>query len=128
MTQEWWDTKNQDSELYTSEFVLDELEAGDPEVSRQRLGAVEHLPLLAISDEIVSLGLAIADRTFFPEKAKTDAFHLACATVHEMDVLLTWNCKHLANPVILVELNKYLVLQGYVPPLVYTPEEMIGEV
>jgi hypothetical protein len=32
-----------------------------------------------------------------PAKAKADAVHLAVATSHRVDYLLTWNCKHLAN-------------------------------
>jgi len=48
--------------------------------------------------------LKLADRfvrrTVLPIKAGDDALHIALATEHDMDYLLTWNCKHIANPMI----------------------------
>ncbi|MCZ8105704.1 MAG: hypothetical protein O9972_48435 [Burkholderiales bacterium] len=37
------------------------------------------------------------ERSNLPAKADIDAVHIAAATVHGMDYLLTWNCKHIAN-------------------------------
>lgn len=36
-------------------------------------------------------------RSNLPAKASDDAIHIAVATVHGLDYLLTWNCKHIAN-------------------------------
>jgi len=35
-----------------------------------------------------------------PAKAAEDALHIAIAATHQMDFLLSWNFKHIANPVI----------------------------
>ena len=53
--------------------------------------------------------------------------HIAVATVHEMDVLLTWNCRHLANALILGGVGRYLRDLGYEVPIIGTPDELMGE-
>jgi len=57
----------------------------------------------------------------------TDALHLALATVHEVDILLTWNCRHLANAVILGGVGRLVRMKGYEMPIVCTPEELMGD-
>lgn len=52
-----------------------------------------------------------------------DAQHVATATVHGVDYLLTWNCKHIANAQTLPGVYRLLTNMGYSPPLVATPEE-----
>ena len=49
------------------------------------------------------------------------------ATVHEMNMLLTWNCRHLANADILVQIGRYVRRNGYELPIVCTPEELMGD-
>ncbi len=61
-----------------------------------------------------------------PEKARSDAMHVATAAVHAVDYLLTWNCKHLANANILPNVDRLLTERGYFPPLIATPEEFSG--
>lgn len=43
------------------------------------------------------------------------------------DFLLTWNCRHLANAEITAEAAHLLREQGFLPPVVCTPEELMGE-
>jgi len=62
-----------------------------------------------------------------PPKAAIDALHLALATVHGMDYLLTWNCTHLANAALRSRLEAVCRAQGYEPPIICTPEELGGE-
>ena len=53
----------------------------------------------------------------------SDAEHVATATVHRVDYLLTWNCKHIANAETLPRVYRLLTDMGYSPPLIVTPEE-----
>jgi hypothetical protein len=53
--------------------------------------------------------------------------HIAVATVHEMDVLLTWNCRHLANAAILGNVGRHLRDREYEVPIICTPDELMGE-
>jgi hypothetical protein len=52
---------------------------------------------------------------------------LALATVHGMDYLLTWNCKHIANAEMQKSVSLMCHIQGYEPPVICTPEELMGD-
>ncbi|HEY0158251.1 MAG TPA: hypothetical protein VGF28_13295 [Thermoanaerobaculia bacterium] len=44
-----------------------------------------------------------------------------------MDYLLTWNCKHIANAVIIPRVNQVIRSFGFEPPLIYTPQQLMEE-
>jgi len=76
---------------------------------------------------VIELGRALIADGMLPPKAGIDALHVAVASVHEMDVLLTWNCRHLANAELLRKLARYLGGKDYEIPVITTPEELMGE-
>ena len=82
---------------------LQMLDAGHPDVDR-------------LADLLIAQHL-------LPSKAKTDAQHVAVATVFAVDYLLTWNCKHIANADRLPLIYSTLRREGFDPPLIVTPEE-----
>jgi hypothetical protein len=63
---------------------------------------------------------------FIPPKADTDALHIAVASRHSIDFLLTWNCTHIANAEILVKINHIVTESGYFLPTICTPDELFG--
>jgi len=54
------------------------------------------------------------------------ALHIAIATVHQIDYLLTWNCKHIANQEILPRIANLCADLGLMLPIICTPEELLG--
>ena len=78
-------------------------------------------PSVYIETTIPIAGAAI------PEKAKIDALHIAVATVHGMNYLLTWNCKHIANAVMRPKIEAMCRASGYEPPVICTPLELMEE-
>jgi len=62
-----------------------------------------------------------------PPKARVDAFHVAIATVHGMDYLLSWNCKHIANAMLRGRIEAICRAAGYEPPIICTPLELAEE-
>jgi hypothetical protein len=52
--------------------------------------------------------------------------HIALATAHGMQYLLTWNCKHIANAAVRRMVVKTCRVHGYEPPVICTPEELMG--
>jgi len=62
-----------------------------------RLTVVEKCQVLPDRPEAQELSAALLPRRLIPTKAQVDAAHLATATVHEMDFLLTWNGRHIAH-------------------------------
>jgi len=96
-------------------------------MARARLERMAPLPLLDLTAEGERLGDTIVEAGILPSNAYTDAAHIAVATVHRMDILLTWNCRHIANGEIEVRLRRHIISRGYELPLVCTPEELMGE-
>jgi hypothetical protein len=72
------------------------------------------------SDEMLKLAA-------LPQKAKADALHIAVATVHGMDYLLTWNCTHIANAIMRPKIESICRAAGYEPPVICTPPELVEE-
>jgi len=125
LTQAWWDTRlNYD--LYISEVVYRECAAGDPNAAKKRLDAIEGLTLLRVTTKAKEISKTLVARGIIPAKAAEDALHISIATVHAMDFLLTWNCKHIANPGIQKRIALYLKEQGLFLPFICTPDELLG--
>jgi len=124
ITQVWWEDYRQHFDLYISQFVLQEAGAGDNEAVQRRLRVVEELPLLQVTEQVPVLAQALIEGHAVPSQAITDAFHLATATVHGIDFLLTWNMKHLANAAMRNAIADICLSHAYVPPVICTPEEL----
>ena len=56
-----------------------------------------------------------------------DALHLALASVHKADYLVTWNCRHLANANKFDHIRRVNALLGLAVPALVTPLELMGE-
>lgn len=54
-----------------------------------------------------------------------DAIHAAAATVHEMDYILSWNVRHLANPRKRDHFCAICAKFGYIPPQIITPDSLM---
>jgi hypothetical protein len=54
-----------------------------------------------------------------------DASHIALVTVHAMDYLLTWNCKHIHNVAIIRQIERLCERQGYICPIICTPNDLM---
>ena len=125
LTRDWWEERSGDFELVVSELVQQEAGAGDPDASRSRLAVLEGIAILALSDEAVSLAEHLVDVGPIPREAAADALHIAVAAVNGIDYPLTWNCKHLANASLRVQIAALLEDAGYACPVICTPEELM---
>jgi len=125
ITHDWWRTAADRFDLYISQAVLDEIEAGDPVAAVRRLEIVEGLPMLSFSDEVNSLVAAYDDRLGLVGRARADLLHIAFAVAYESDYLVTWNCRHLANGETIRRLARANVELGRLTPVIVTPEELL---
>jgi len=64
-------------------------------------------------------------RVFLPATADRDATHIALASAYEMDILLTWNYRHIANATIEQRLRNLATAAGFTLPVICTPEELM---
>lgn len=123
ITREWWNRRNA-FDLFISELVIRECEAGDPIAAAARLEALADLPLLEQTEAVEALARTLLDKVPLPERATADALHIATAAAHGMDYLLTWNCTHIANATLRGRIEAACRDAGYEPPTICTPQEL----
>ena len=126
MTEEWWSVQRNRFELWASELVVEEASAGDASAAAERLKVLNTIEMLDITEEAGFLATALIDRGSLPAKASADALHIAIAAVHNVDYLLTWNCKHIANAEMRPVIESVCRNMGFIPPILCTPEELMG--
>lgn len=126
LTRDWWDLQREQHELFTSQVVLDEIAAGERAMAERRLELMAGLALLVSTPDVERLAADVLQSGLLPATADGDAAHIALATAYGMDLLLTWNCRHIANAAIIGRLRKLVAKQGYALPEIYTPEELLG--
>jgi len=126
ITQEWWQHRRNDFEIFVSEFVILESSAGDAEAAEKRLAALEGIAMLDVNLEVENLAKKLVADKAVPEKSVTDALHIAVAAVHEVDYLLSWNCKHIVNAEMQDAIRKVCETSGCKFPKICTPEELLG--
>jgi predicted nucleic acid-binding protein len=127
VTQEWWENRRTDFDLFVSQLVIQEASAGDEQAVQRRLQVLEDLPLLQLNEQAIALARMLIDEGTLSSQAAGDALHIAVATVHGMDYLLTWNLKHLANATIRNAITVTCRARDYEPPVICTPEELLEE-
>lgn len=126
ITIEWWSRRRADFDLVVSQIVIDEVQMGEPSFAKNRLEVVGSLPRLLVTDQATTLARSILSEGFLPQKAFPDALHIAIATVHQIEYLLTWNCKHIANVEVLPRIANLCEDLGLTLPIICTPEELLG--
>jgi len=127
ITLEWWEFRRNDFDLFISEFVIVEASRGDKSAAAKRLTAIEGIAELEVLDTTAELAKSLISRGSLPTKAEVDAFHVAVATTHGVEFLLTWNCKHIANAIMRPKIEQVCREMGFEPPIICTPTELLEE-
>jgi len=127
VARDWWATRRAGFDLYISQAVLGEAGAGDPAEAATRLALVAGLPLLDVTAEAAALAQRLQALAAFPARAAADALHVAPAAVHGVDYLLTGNLRHIANAERRPRIERACRAAGYRPPVICTPDELMGD-
>jgi len=125
LTRDWWDMQREKHEIFTSQVVLDEIAFGEKAMARLRLELLQGVPLLQVSDEAKGLARKVLASGLLPATADREATHIALASVFEMDILLSWNCQHIANAALQARLRRLADAAGFTLPVICTPEELM---
>lgn len=121
-TREWWRCQVGLYEPWISEAVTLELENGDWPGKIEAMALIETLPRLVVDSEVLAMSQRYVSEQLVPADLRGDALHLAIACVHELDFLLTWNIRHLANPNKVDHLTVINRRLGLLTPQIVTPE------
>jgi hypothetical protein len=127
LTVDWWELKRSEHELFISQVVLDEIAFGEAAMARRRLDLVQNLASLDFTADVRDFARLVLDSGLLHREADRDAAHIAFGTVHEVDVLLSWNCRRIANAAIQTRLRQLADSAGWTLPVICTPEELIGD-
>jgi hypothetical protein len=122
LSRQWWGVQAHRFELCISAEVVKELSHPAYPHSPEALGLIEGIPLLPITEEVRGLAELLVREKVMPKPAVGDAVHVAAATVHDVDYILSWNVRHLANPRKTKHLRTVCLRLGLLPPQIVTPD------
>ena len=80
--------------------------------------------VLTVSDEALQLLAAYQSRAILPPQFANDLLHIALATIADVDVLVSWNFKHIVRLDKIRLFNAVNLEFGYRPLSIYSPREV----
>jgi hypothetical protein len=122
LSREWWSTQSHRYEISLSAEVIAELSSEGFRCREAALEFVQDLPALPINDEVLGLADLLVREKVMPAPVAGDAIHVAVATCHRVDYLLSWSVRHLANPSKIRHLQTICLRAGLTPPQILTPD------
>ncbi len=116
-------------EAYISELVTGEIRRGPEHLVREfsELARKVRFRMVERSEESEELAGRYLSEGVIPESQKNDALHLALATVARVDVVVSWNFRHMVNVARIRGVNGVNLIAGYPQIDVRSPEEVLGE-
>lgn len=123
-TREWWAMINQVAPV-TSEAVRYELQRGEYPGKHEALELISKIPDIEIVGEIQDIITTYVQHQLMPANPLGDALHLALASYHSCDYLLTWNCQNIANPNKFTHVRIINTMLGLHVPELVTPYQML---
>ena len=126
-TRAWWTRASGAVELVTCLAVVDELRRGEFPARDDCLTLISGLPLLTVDSTVLEIVQAYIRHRVMPADPAGDALHLALASYHRCDFLVTWNCRHLANANKFGHIRLVNGILGVLSPSLVTPLELLGD-
>ena len=125
MTIRWWEHELAEYRPYTSLLVERELERVAEPHRTGYLKLIKPLEQLELNQEIAILADGYISRGIFHRKYIADALHVATASFHKVDYLVTWNFGHIANVRKQARLRLFNTAAGFFSPVIVTPEFLV---
>ena len=125
-TSEFWNHLD-DYAVFISDIVIQEASKGDETQAKLRSQMLEAFQVLEIDDEVKELARKFLMAKIIPKKCPEGALHIAVAAANGMDVIVTWNFKHINNPFIRKRVRQIVEENGWVCPEICSPEEFLGD-
>jgi predicted nucleic acid-binding protein len=123
-TQEFW-KDIEEYELYYSDIIIEEIDAIlGIELRNKMKTLLKKGKKIEISEEVNVLTKKYIDESLIPEKFENDASFLALTTVHSLDILVSWNFKHLVKRKTRIGVNLINLKEGYKSIEILAPPEL----
>jgi predicted nucleic acid-binding protein len=116
-------------EAYTSEYATDELKkAPEPKQSNMLALADKYsLDILEIDDKSTKLAKLYIQEGIIPPKYRTDAAHIAVASVHGLDYVVSYNFKHINRARNKLLTGRVNIREGYQNIIICTAKEALED-
>ncbi|MBA3767161.1 MAG: PIN domain-containing protein [Acidobacteria bacterium] len=127
LTIRWWEHELPEYRAVVSRLVARELERVPEPHRTGYLKLVQLLEEVGLTEEAAILAEGYIARGIFHRKYIADALHVAVASVHKIDYLVTWNFGHLANVRRQARIRLFNTAAGFFVPMIVTPEFLVSE-
>ena len=127
LTIRWWEHELSHYRAFVSPLVVRELERIRDPYRRSSLALIRELPQVEVTDEAAILAEGYLSRGIFQRKFLGDALHVALASDHKLDYLVTWNFGHLANVHRQARIKLFNTTAGFFVPEIVTPEFLVRD-
>ena len=127
LTIRWWEHELSEYRAVISPLVISELDRLSEPHRSAYLKLVQGLEQVELAEEAAILAEGYVSRGIFHRKYIADALHVAVASFHKIDYLVTWNFGHLANVRRQARLRLFNTAAGFFVPMIVTPEFLVSE-
>src|SRR5256886_6729349 len=127
LTIRWWEHELSEYRAVISPLVTSELERVAEPHRTAYLKLIKTLEQVELTDEAAILAEGYISRGIFHRKYLADALHVATASFHKIDYLVTWNFGHLANVRRQARIRLFNTAAGFFVPSIVTPEFLVSE-
>ena len=125
LTIRWWEHELREYRPFSSVLVEREIERVAEPHRTGYLNLIKPLERLELTDEVAILAEGYISRGIFHRKFIADALHVALASYHKIDYLVTWNFGHLANVRRQARIKLFNTAAGFFSPVIVTPEFLV---
>lgn len=109
-----------------SDITIREIEKAPDFVKNYFETIINKLEILEETEEVANLAKAYMKEKILGEKFFNDALHVAFASANQIDVLVSWNFKHIVNYNKINLFNAINLKNGYPTLHIYSPMEVIN--
>ena len=127
-SQQLWEDYADRFEFVISRIVRAEIQQGDVRAAQQRIEITSRLTILENLPEIDILVQKLLDSGAVPRNSRPDAQHIAIATVHNVEYLVSWNHKHIVNEHKREHIKQICQEAGFQPTTICTPTQLMEDI
>jgi len=112
---------------FTSIYVTEEIDNASENKKRGMYGLIiDHdVDILQKTDEIKRLADLYVEEGIIPKKYAADALHIAAATVNDLDIIVSWNFRHIVKRKTVIMTESVNLRNGYKKMEIYSPSQVI---
>lgn len=127
LTIRWWEHELPEYRAVISSLVEKELSRVPEPHRTSYLNLIAPLERVELTEEAAILADGYISRGIFHRKYIGDALHVALASLHKIDYIVTWNFGHLANVRRQARIRVFNTAAGFFAPVIVTPEFLVSE-